>query len=103
MKRIYILLIALLMALPTIIAADASDGTENLYKQSRRGYRIILDGGTYLNIYSEDSDEDNQGIQIAQTDYSGLLELRFSNGFQFNNYFFLGGGVGMNYFTDSKR
>ncbi len=102
MKRIYIFLMAVLMALPTI-AADAIDGTENPYKQSRRGYRIILDGGTYLSLMDEDANISDDGTWIFPTDCSGLVELRFSNGFLFNNYFYLGGGVGMNYFTGSER
>ncbi len=95
---------AVLAALPAI-AADAIDGTENPYKQSRRGYRIFVDGGTYLNLVSEVEIPENDwlgGLLDSMDSKSSLVEVRFSNGYQFNNYFYLGGGVGVNCFPDDK-
>ncbi len=96
-----------LLALPTI-AADTTDGSENPYKQSRRGYRIIVDGGTFLSLTKE-TDFGKEITNIFEDDSwlfpssgSGLWELRFSNGYQFNNYFYLGGGIAMNHFPDDK-
>ncbi len=92
---------AVLLALPTI-AADATDGSENPYRQSRRGYRIIVDGGTYFDIHKASDQPQEDVLRIRKERDSGLFEMRFSNGFQFNNYFYLGGGIAVDYFSNDK-
>lgn len=54
-------------------------------RNSLRGYKGFIDFGYVINASDYDA---------------GRVEFTTSHGYQFNNYFFIGGGMGLNYFHD---
>ena len=93
MKKLIVLLIAVLLPAGAY-AADTDTGSPTLTKKEQRrtlrGYKAFVDVA-YGFAVSDDFDELSDKIIVST-----------SHGYQFSNFFFLGGGVGINECTKTN-
>ena len=74
-------------------------------RRTLRGYRGFIDAGYAFDIsghkYSKSTIIRDEASDLPDSEYvnSNYFEISTSHGFQFNNFFFLGGGVGLDYYT----
>lgn len=100
MKKLIILFIAALLSTGAY-AADTGNGYDEkiaklIARNTMRGYHCFVDLGMGVTLHDFDgfaSDSKSQGFGI---------DILTSHGFQFNNFFFLGGGAGITECTETN-
>lgn len=92
MKKLTILAMFLLMALPLI----AQNNTENCFRHNQRGWQLLVDAG--INVDVDPSDPISPGNYA-----SDRLSLSGIGGFRFNPRFFAGVGAEFNYYHTPSR
>ena len=102
--RILLLLMAVLAVLPAAAYEPADNAGLSKKEQRRtlRGYKWSVEASAVLRIGDEcEKTWDGGDIQIPVVYYnSSAFYLSTTHGYQFNNYFFLGGGVALGCYTD---
>ena len=101
MKRLIAWMFCLLMAAP--LWAQQSPETENSglsrkeARRTMRGFNLFAEVGAYADIFKEETDEDDwlQWPNVNGSKWSATVSV----GYQFNNFFFLGIGLGADYHT----
>ena len=89
MKKLIILLIAALLPIVATAADTVSDNSPLTKKEQRRtlrGYKGFVEAGAILNI---------ETVTLWSDFNANHLDLITSHGYQFNNFFYLGGGTGL--------
>jgi len=72
------------------IAKEERPSYRDLRKSARntlKGYKGFIDAATIGNVNGYDA---------------SFMEISTTHGYQFNNYFFLGGGIALNYYADAE-
>ena len=105
MKKLIILLIAALLPIVATAADTASDSPPLTKKEQRRtlrGYKGFVELGMGVTHHNF-SYIGNKPDTYVDTNPKGFgIEILTSHGYQFSNFFFLGGGVGINECTETN-
>ena len=98
--RILLLLMAVLAVLPAAAYEPADNAGLSKKEQRRtlRGYKWSVDASAVLKS-GEDVEKDENFTYYN----SNAFYLSTTHGYQFNNYFFLGGGVALGCYTDMRE
>lgn len=104
MEKIIILLIAALLPVGVTAAdtnqMDSEEIAKLIARNTMRGYHGFVELGMGVNLHGFEVEDKFQNV----FDYSNGFgaEVLTTHGFQFNNYFFLGGGVGISECTETN-
>ena len=97
MKRGIIVLLAVIVAATASLAAQETSGSPTTMskkelRRTMRGYKAFYEAGYDFN-----------NMEQKWTGGNGAkIEAMTIQGFQLNNFFFMGGGIGVNYFTNKS-
>lgn len=99
-KILFLLLMAVISA-GGYAAEQTQDAPEPWTKAARktlRGYKAFYEAG-----YSFDRGVEKCRICGEHIPDGNMLDVTTSQGYQFNNFFYLGGGIGLRYYTNKLR
>ncbi len=96
MKRGTIVLLAVIVAATASLAAQ-----ETAIYKAERGYKAFYEVGYNFEFNEEDQYDPWDEVFFPLFDECNKLSILTSQGFQFNSHFYLGGGIGLEYYTKS--
>ena len=94
-------ILLIFIALMTAIGCQAQEAEVVKSKPTLRGYKAFYEAEYGFDIDNEEVD--NNGEKISNYPHCNNLMISTTQGYQVNNFFFAGGGVGILHYVDGNR
>lgn len=94
-------ILLIFIALMTAMGSQAQEAEVVKSKPTLRGYKAFYEAEYGFDIDNEEVD--NNGEKISNYPHCNNLMISTTQGYQVNNFFFAGGGVGILHYVDGNR